>query len=446
MPPPTTRRRWPRSRRGCRTCDVDDRPRRGDGGRVAGSARAGHRSGHECAKALLVDVATGAHAGRGHRAYPSAVTEDGAHEQAPDDWWTAATAAVRDAVGDTAPHRVRAVGLSGHMHAVVLIDEHDRPVRPALTWADRRSAEQVRRLRQSQDVFTAACSNPVVEAFTAPKLAWVADHEPQALARARRLVQPKDVLRHRLTGSWGTDTTDACGTLLYDIRRGNWDEEAGRCVVPTPRWRRTSRDRPTSSVRSRRRLVPRSGSRPGPRWWQGPVTSPAPGSVPVSWRRAPSTSMRAPRPRCRQRPGNRSPVTTSSSVEQAPRVTWHGLCLRGRAECRLGGGAPAVGSTPHGRRGSAARRHGDHRGRRSSGRRVRPAPARHQRAGATPGCVAASSGCRPTSCRRHWRAPRSRESRTRVPQPSPRSSPSSRAWTGSASAAGCRGPSCGRRR
>ena len=186
------------------------------------------------AKALLVDVATGAHVGRGHRAYPSAVTEDGAHEQAPEDWWSATAGAVRDAMGETATHRVRAVGLSGHMHAVVLIDEHDRPVRPALTWADRRSAEQVRRLRQSQDVFTAACSNPVVEAFTAPKLAWMAEHEPQALARARRLVQPKDVLRHRLTGSWGTDTTDACGTLLYDVRRGSWDEALWRLCGADP--------------------------------------------------------------------------------------------------------------------------------------------------------------------------------------------------------------------
>jgi xylulokinase len=114
------------------------------------------------------------------------------------------------------------------MHAVVLVDERHRSVRPAITWADRRSGPQVRRLRESAGTFTATCANPVVEAFTAPKLAWLAEHEPESLRRAVRLVQPKDVLRHRLTGTWGTDTTDACGTLLYDVYRNQWDPSLWR--------------------------------------------------------------------------------------------------------------------------------------------------------------------------------------------------------------------------
>ena len=179
------------------------------------------------AKALLVDLATGRAAGRGYRAYPSTTSADGGHEQAPADWWHATAGAVREAVGPAGP-RVRAVGLSGHMHAVVLVDGADRCVRPAITWADRRSGAQVRRLRESADVFTATCANPVVEAFTAPKLAWLAEHEPESLRRAVRLVQPKDVLRHRLTGTWGTDTTDACGTLLFDVHRDRWDASLWR--------------------------------------------------------------------------------------------------------------------------------------------------------------------------------------------------------------------------
>lgn len=175
------------------------------------------------AKALLVEVATGRPVRRGYRAYPSTTSAEGAHEQAPEDWWSATVGAVRDAVGSSAGGQVRAVGLSGHMHAVVLVDEHDRAVRPAMTWADRRSGPQVRRLRQSAGTFTATCANPVVEAFTAPKLAWLAEHEPESVRRAVRLVQPKDVLRHRLTGTWGTDTTDACGTLLYDVHGDRWD-------------------------------------------------------------------------------------------------------------------------------------------------------------------------------------------------------------------------------
>jgi xylulokinase len=187
------------------------------------------------AKALLVDVATGRPVRRGYREYPSTTSADGAHEQRPEDWWSATAGAVRDAVGSSAGRRVRAVGLSGHMHAVVLVDEDDHCVRPAITWADRRSSPQVRRLRESADTFTDTCANPVVEAFTAPKLAWVAEHEPESVRRAVRLVQPKDVLRHRLTGTWGTDTTDACGTLLYDVHRNLWDPSLWRlCGVDGP--------------------------------------------------------------------------------------------------------------------------------------------------------------------------------------------------------------------
>ena len=267
------------------------------------------------------------------------------------------------------------------MHAVVLIDEHDRPVRPALTWADRRSAEQVRRLRQSQDVFTAACSNPVVEAFTAPKLAWMADHEPQALARARRLVQPKDVLRHRLTGSWGTDTTDACGTLLYDVRRGSWDEALWRLCGADPS------------------LAPDvSGSADV----VGTVTTAAGAALGLASGTpvvagAGDVSSAGPRRRCRDAghrlrqcghgcpgvgagpgTGRRDYFVFGRAGAQGylamASVYAAGLSVDWVAESLLSGTPGSAGG------GSAARRHGDHRGRRSSGRPVRPAPARHQRA------------------------------------------------------------------
>lgn len=180
-------------------------------------------------KALLVDVRTGVTLGRGYCAYPSQLVSKGGHEQNPLDWWNAAVSAVKQAWGENAePACVRAVGLSGHMHAAVLVDERDRWVRPAMTWADRRSAAQVRRLREHEALFLQRCANPVVEAFTAPKLAWLAEHEPDSLGRAIRIVQPKDALRHRLTGTWGTDVTDARGTLLYDVRRNQWDADLWR--------------------------------------------------------------------------------------------------------------------------------------------------------------------------------------------------------------------------
>ena len=204
-------------------------------GEAGGDLVLGIDLGTTGAKALLVEVATGRPVRRGYRAYASATSAEGAHEQRPEDWWSATAGAVRDAMGGSAGRRVRAVGLSGHMHAVVLVDEDDRCVRPAMTWADRRSGPQVRRLRESADTITARCANPVVEAFTAPKLAWLAEHEPESVRRAVRLVQPKDVLRYRLTGTWGTDRTDACGTLLYDVHRSRWDPSLWRlCGVDGP--------------------------------------------------------------------------------------------------------------------------------------------------------------------------------------------------------------------
>lgn len=180
------------------------------------------------AKAVVVDTDTGAVVALGYRAYPSTSPVDGAHEQDPADWWSAATAAIRQALGDIDATEVGAVGLSGHMHALVLADAHDAWLRPAMTWADRRSRAQVQRLRGQQPTFSERCANPVVEAFTAPKLAWVAENEPWCLERAVRLMQPKDALRHQLTGTWGTDLTDARGTLLFDVRRNRWDDDLWR--------------------------------------------------------------------------------------------------------------------------------------------------------------------------------------------------------------------------
>lgn len=181
------------------------------------------------AKAIALDIASGANVGQGYYGYPSSSPVEGAHEQSPYDWWTAVTSATQGALRQGIdPRRVRAVGLSGHMHAACLVDREGLVVRPAMTWADRRCNAQVRRLQQHAKVFGDRCANPLVEAFTAPKVAWLADNEPESLARAVRLIQPKDWLRHCLTDTWGTDVSDARGTLLYDLHSNDWDGELWR--------------------------------------------------------------------------------------------------------------------------------------------------------------------------------------------------------------------------
>jgi xylulokinase len=195
---------------------------------VSGEFVIGLDLGTTGAKAVVVDTATGVAVTRGYHTYPSMSPLEGAHEQDPADWWAAATAALREALAGVDASQVGAVGLSGHMHALALVDDDGAWVRPAMTWADRRSRPQVQRLRRHQLMFSERCGNPVVEAFTAPKLAWVAENEPWWLNRAARLLLPKDALRQQLTGTWGTDLTDARGTLLFDVRRNEWDDELWR--------------------------------------------------------------------------------------------------------------------------------------------------------------------------------------------------------------------------
>lgn len=177
-------------------------------------------------KALVIESDSGAILARAYRSYPSQTGADGRHEQDPEDWWTVCAEVTHEVLAAHPPTSIAAVGVSGHMHGVVLIDGEDRYVRPAMTWADRRDVRQVARLRTAAGhLFVARGSNPVVEALTAPKVAWLAEHEPTSLDRAVQLVLAKDVLRHRLTGTWGTDLTDARGTLLYDVHRDAWDPE-----------------------------------------------------------------------------------------------------------------------------------------------------------------------------------------------------------------------------
>lgn len=156
------------------------------------------------------------------REYPSRLTDDGGHEQDPVVWWRAVTSCTTEVMARLAGRPVAAVGLSGQMHSLLLLDEKGDPVRLAMTWADRRAGSATKELAVDPR-FRARTGNDVTDAFTAPKLAWLASEHPELLARARRLVLAKDYVRLRLTGGWGTDVTDAMGTLLYDVHARRWD-------------------------------------------------------------------------------------------------------------------------------------------------------------------------------------------------------------------------------
>jgi xylulokinase len=142
----------------------------------------------------------------------------------PETWWNEATTVVREAIlaSNVSAHDIAAAGISGLMHAPVLLGADDRPVWPAMLWMDQRCASQVPRLRETAVRLGRAAEVPLSTTFTAPKLAWLAECQPDVLAASQRLLLPKDYIRYRLTGVDGTDPSDAFGTGLYDARAGDW--------------------------------------------------------------------------------------------------------------------------------------------------------------------------------------------------------------------------------
>ncbi len=165
--------------------------------------------------------------------YPLFHPQPGWAEQNPADWWDATVSAIRACLAGAdqfgvAPKDVRGVGLSGQMHGVVLLDEHDQVVRPCIIWADQRSDAQCRWIteRVGATHLIELVSNPALTGFSAPKLLWVRDNEPELFARAKTMLLPKDYIRYRLTGVKSMEISDAAGTCLLDVKHGVWSSEA----------------------------------------------------------------------------------------------------------------------------------------------------------------------------------------------------------------------------
>jgi xylulokinase len=150
-------------------------------------------------------------------------------EQRPENWWDAAQAAVRGvlAAAGAGGGDVQAVGLSGQMHGLVLLDEAGAVIRPALIWCDQRSQPQVDAAHQKigRDTVTALIANPLVTGFTLPKLLWVRDNEPASYEKARKVLLPKDYVRYQLSGEFATEVSDASGTGMLDVVMRRWSKE-----------------------------------------------------------------------------------------------------------------------------------------------------------------------------------------------------------------------------
>ena len=160
---------------------------------------------------------------------PFASPQIGWAEQRPEDWWRAATRAVRHALSQATlrGHDIGCVGFSGQMHGAVMLDAAGDVIRPALIWCDVRTGPQcvelTRRIGASR-IIQLTC-NPALTNFTLTKLMWTRENEPHLWSRVRFVMLPKDYVRFRLTGERATDMADASGTLMLDVAGRRWSDE-----------------------------------------------------------------------------------------------------------------------------------------------------------------------------------------------------------------------------
>lgn len=147
-------------------------------------------------------------------------------EQDPNDWWHAAKAALHGLLRSSgiAANAIMGIGLTGQMHGLVLLDKDGHVVRPALIWCDQRSQAEVDEInaRMTPEAVLKATANPAITGFTLPKLLWVRKHDPEAWAKVRHLLLPKDFIRYKLTGELASDVSDASGTGMFDVANRRW--------------------------------------------------------------------------------------------------------------------------------------------------------------------------------------------------------------------------------
>ena len=144
-------------------------------------------------------------------------------EQSPEDWYDAAVEILR-VLARGREKDVKGVGIAGQMHGLVLLDEHDEVLRPAILWNDGRSTEQTAYLN-SLGVLPDYTGNIAFPGFTAPKILWVKENEPELFARVSKICLPKDYLAYRLTGVFSSEYSDAAGMLLLDVQNKCWSSE-----------------------------------------------------------------------------------------------------------------------------------------------------------------------------------------------------------------------------
>ena len=182
--------------------------------------------GTSAVKLLLMDE-TGNIANIVSREYPIAFPHPGWSEQDPADWWAAVCDGIPALLDGFDASQVKGIGAGGQMHGLVVLDKNDTVIRPCILWNDGRTQRQVDYLNGviGKDKLSHYTANIAFAGFTAPKLLWMRENEPDNFARIEKIMLPKDYLAYRLSGTFCTDVSDASGMLLMDVKHRCWSKE-----------------------------------------------------------------------------------------------------------------------------------------------------------------------------------------------------------------------------
>jgi xylulokinase len=179
-------------------------------------------------KALLMDE-SGRVLGVASNEYPYEIPQPLWSEQDPALWWHATRLSIRQVIIKTGvdASAIRGIGLTGQMHGLVLLNEKGEVLRPSILWNDQRTGPQCDAIRSKlgRENLIQITGNDALTGFTAPKILWVQEHEPEIWERVRHILLPKDYVRYKLTGEFAIDRADGAGTILFDLARRDWSPE-----------------------------------------------------------------------------------------------------------------------------------------------------------------------------------------------------------------------------
>ena len=169
--------------------------------------------------------------------YPLYFPQPGWSEQNPQDWWNAVKEGLKELTQDCDKSKVAGISFGGQMHGLVILDKEDRVIRPAILWNDGRTQEETDYLNHEigKENLSKYTANIAFTGFTAPKILWVKNKEPQNFERIDKIMLPKDYIAYMLTGNFCTDVSDASGMLLFDVEHKCWSGEMMKICGVTSR-------------------------------------------------------------------------------------------------------------------------------------------------------------------------------------------------------------------